>query len=117
LIWLLHFGLDRLRDDDGRPAGKRCGGGGLTNGSIPAPQSVAVDSAGRAWVGYQGPDTASYVNSSSGSSLRSYIGGSLMIPTATVIDGQGTVWITNDTASGSLPKLAKSQSTPQSPGT
>ncbi len=39
------------------------------------------------------------------------------MPAAVAIDGQGTVWMTNNLPAGSLSKLTASQSTPLSPST
>lgn len=72
------------------------GSGGYTDGSINAPQGIAIDSSGNAWVANSGTNTITKLSSSgSGASGSPFSGGTMNLPAAIALDASGNLWVAN----------------------
>jgi len=72
------------------------GSGGYTDGNINAPQGIAIDASGNAWVANSGTNTITKLSSGGSGAVGSpFSGGSMNFPAAIAVDGSGNLWVAN----------------------
>lgn len=76
---------------------------GITDGSLQAPQGIAVDQYDNLWIANQGSDTVTFYPKGNPSQAKVISGGGLYNPFTIVIDAAGNAWVNNGSLDPNVP--------------